>query len=435
MNFEVFSFLSKPFRPEFAEQSLTAANIQSSQTGYSRIARKLTELAIAHIPASDHYVSVLTGIEESAVLHLKESVKPGRVEQPLLPLLSLEQVTRWINDVEKALKNTEVRRLAEMVSFAVAAFVYETSRLWAVDEKLRGTHSTPFMIDLAVSLESYALWRLVERRDMEGLDVLGTRQTLKDFIGEQQKRINQSLAHIVTSAAGVESNLREAHSGADAWLAEAKNSLDEIASTVDKMKTDVAASSERLDVVTKAIGSTEAQIEAFSISVREELRIDATKKLWRNRAFGSTVSFWISAVIIAAAILGPPWWAIYHIEMVFAFLKRVGDAATQGLPLDATSAQLTAATISRLVVITAPLALYFWAVKLLVRFNTRSMVLMDDARQRHTTMDTYFHLIERNGATTEERGLMLNALFRPLPGQGQDNVDPPNFIELVKKGE
>jgi len=63
------------------------------------------------------------------------------------------------------------------------------------------------------------------------------------------------------------------------------------------------------------------------------------------------------------------------------------------------------------------------------------MVLMDDARQRHTTMDTYFHLIESNGATTEERGLMLNALFRPLAGHGQDNVDPPNFIELMGKGK
>lgn len=435
MNFEVFSFLSKPFRPEFAEQSLTAANIQTSQSGYNRIAGKLSELVIAHIPASDYFISMLSGIDASVALHLRASIQPGRVEQPLLPLLSAEYVSRWITDVERAVGGTEVRRRAELVTFAFAAFVYETSPLWGIDEKLRSTYSTPFMLDLAVPLESYGLWRLVERRDMEGLDVLGTRQTLKDFISEEQKRINHSLAQIVTSAAEVENHMREAHSEAGALLATAKSSLEEIASTVDKMKSDVAASSERLDVVAEAIGSTEAQIEAFSTSVREELRIDATKRLWRNRALGSTVSFWISAVVIAAAILGPPWWAIYHIEMVFAFLKRVGDAATQGLPPDATSAQLTAATISRLVVITAPLALYFWAVKLLVRFNTRSMVLMDDARQRHTTMDTYFHLIERNGASTEERGLMLNALFRPLPGQGQDNVDPPNFIELVKKGE
>jgi hypothetical protein len=47
-------------------------------------------------------------------------------------------------------------------------------------------------------------------------------------------------------------------------------------------------------------------------------------------------------------------------------------------------------------------------------------------------LDTFFHLIEKEGAVKEDRALVLNALFRPAPGHG-DNVDPPNFTELVSK--
>jgi hypothetical protein len=54
-------------------------------------------------------------------------------------------------------------------------------------------------------------------------------------------------------------------------------------------------------------------------------------------------------------------------------------------------------------------------------------------RKRQTMMDTYFLLIERQAATPEERGLILNALFRPAPSHGLDGVEPPNFTEFLGK--
>ncbi|KRA05390.1 hypothetical protein ASD74_02520 [Rhizobium sp. Root564] len=433
MRFEDYDLLSKPFRPPFAQQDLTAGNIELARAGYDRVAKSLDALVTQYIPAGNDYRSMLIGLNESVGAHMSGSIQPGRVEQPLLPLLDEEYLLRWIPELMHWVDSIEVRRRAERVTFAVSSFVYETSVLWGIYEGLRNSYSKSFMVDLSVALERYGFWRAVAARDKEGLDVLGTRQTLKEFISDEQSRINHSLTKIGMSAADIQNQMRATQEEADNLIVAAKASLAEVTSTVEKIKIDVAESNERLETVTKGIVSAEAQVVAFASAVREELKVDTTKKLWKQRARWSCVSFWISAAVIAAAILAPPAWAIYHIETVLAFLKRVGDAATQGLPPDATNTQLTAATISRLVVITAPLGLYFWAVKLLVRFNTRSMMLMDDARQRHTTLDTYFHLIERSGATTEERGLMLNALFRPLPGQGQDSVEPPNFMELVKR--
>lgn len=86
-------------------------------------------------------------------------------------------------------------------------------------------------------------------------------------------------------------------------------------------------------------------------------------------------------------------------------------------------------------IVTTPLVLYFWAIRLVVRFNGRSMLMMDDARQRETMMDTYVHLIETSNASANERALVLNALFRPSLSTAQENVEPPNFIELIGKGK
>jgi hypothetical protein len=107
------------------------------------------------------------------------------------------------------------------------------------------------------------------------------------------------------------------------------------------------------------------------------------------------------------------------------------DATGQVLPAP-NDTQITIAAIGRLVIVTVPVFLYIWAIRLVVRFNSRSLMLLDDARLRLTMLDTFFHLIEKEGAVKEDRALVLNALFRPGPGHG-DNVDPPNFTELVTK--
>lgn len=166
---------------------------------------------------------------------------------------------------------------------------------------------------------------------------------------------------------------------------------------------------------------------------------EAARKLWGEREKQSRFSLIASSIAIFCLIASPILGAICFTPEVLHYLAQIvaasslptTDANGQVLPAP-NDTQITIAAIGRLVIVTVPVFLYIWAIRLVVRFNSRSLMLLDDARLRLTMLDTFFHLIEKEGAVKEDRALVLNALFRPGPGHG-DNVDPPNFTELVTK--
>ncbi|WP_181181392.1 hypothetical protein, partial [Mesorhizobium sp. B1-1-5] len=77
---------------------------------------------------------------------------------------------------------------------------------------------------------------------------------------------------------------------------------------------------------------------------------------------------------------------------------------------------------------------YLWVLKAVMRFFMRSMLLMDDARQRETMLDTYILLTEKGKADERDRPLILWALFRQTPGHGPDGIEPPDFTEVINAG-
>lgn len=167
-------------------------------------------------------------------------------------------------------------------------------------------------------------------------------------------------------------------------------------------------------------------------SIKQNINTHSTKVLWETNYNSHRSAFWCATALIAAAVLGPFLFAYCKPDTMQNIFTSATILSRTGLPENPTDAQVAAASISRIAIIAAPVFLYVWGLKLLIRFQMRSLALMDDANQRRATMDTYFHLLEHDKASTEERALMLNALFRPLPGQGNDNVDPPNYIDIVK---
>ncbi|MDO5895642.1 hypothetical protein [Agrobacterium sp. Azo12] len=166
---------------------------------------------------------------------------------------------------------------------------------------------------------------------------------------------------------------------------------------------------------------------------------EAARKLWGEREKQSKWALILSSVAICLLIAAPIALAVCFTTEILHYLAQIVAASAlptidsngQQLP-PPTDAQVTIAAVGRLVIVTVPIFLYIWAIRLVVRFNSRSLLLLDDARLRLTMLDTFFHLIEKEGAVKEDRALVLNALFRPAPGHG-DNVDPPNFTELVSK--
>ena len=189
----------------------------------------------------------------------------------------------------------------------------------------------------------------------------------------------------------------------------------------------------------KEIDSNIRQLRADLDAQVARFGTEAARKLWGEREKQSRFALIASSIaiffLIAAPILGAicftPEVLHYLAQIVAASSLPTMDANGQVLPAP-NDTQITIAAIGRLVIVTLPVFLYIWAIRLVVRFNSRSLMLLDDARLRLTMLDTFFHLIEKEGAVKEDRALVLNALFRPGPGHG-DNVDPPNFTELVTK--
>ncbi len=292
------------------------------------------------------------------------------------------------------------------------------------------TSATEVGIKLAFDVEvcSYTSWQALTAQDDTALSDAHSRWN--ELYGNAQERLNQ-LSNIVIDLQSKDKELRDAIAISVREAEGLRKIIEQQALTLEGKLEALDAKADSLKV---AVDTSDGNLAAFKTSAMEALRIDTARKLWGTRAQESRRAFIWSAIALAVFLLAIPIGALFRLDSVISALRHIGEVTVEGLPKDLSGAELTIVTISRLVVITVPLGLYFWLIRLIVKFNARSIALMDDARQRHTMMDTYFNLIEENAAVKEDRALILNALFRPTPGQSSDDVEPPNFIDLLSKG-
>lgn len=101
--------------------------------------------------------------------------------------------------------------------------------------------------------------------------------------------------------------------------------------------------------------------------------------------------------------------------------------------------KLTASTnggisISGLAAISIPALFYAWLLKNISRVFIQNLNLADDAAHRRSLALTYMGLLrdERHPATDQDRAIILNALFRPIPPQNSDEGPPAGLIDLIK---
>jgi hypothetical protein len=181
------------------------------------------------------------------------------------------------------------------------------------------------------------------------------------------------------------------------------------------------------------ITNIESEQVAFNRALEERLRLNQARKLWGDVARTTSIAFYVSAFALVVVLASVPAAAFYFRTDIIEFIKSMEAAMVAVAGGSAVAAAVSA--LGRLVLFTAPLGFVVWLLRLLVRYNTRSLLLMDDARQRVTMLNTYFYLIEQDAATKQDRGAILEALFRRPPGHGADTVDPPHFTDLLKYGQ
>jgi hypothetical protein len=165
-------------------------------------------------------------------------------------------------------------------------------------------------------------------------------------------------------------------------------------------------------------------MDAAVKALEERIGFDQAKGLWDRRSREYTIAFAISASASLGLIAAVIWSAFIYRQDVMDYFFEVERRLTAGAGPQGGEIAQAIATFSRLAFITVPLALLVWVVRILLRFNMRSMLLMDDARQRVTMLNTYLFMVSRDVAVKEDRATILEALFRRAPGHGSEPVEP-----------
>ncbi|TBY41585.1 hypothetical protein [Rhizobium leguminosarum] len=240
------------------------------------------------------------------------------------------------------------------------------------------------------------------------------------FHVESKDDLNWSLAHI-------ESRIAETRAMADKYredLATLAVQIDEQTHRRTEFEQATAAAEQRHAEMIAKVDMTEA-------AWNEQVRMKATHVLWRGEARWKSAGYYISLTALLVILGSIPVTTYAYRGEILALVNEVEGT------IRATNNAVTATIIAagRLLLIGIPVAGLVWALKLLVRFNMRSMLLMDDARQRVTMLNTYLFLVKEGAATPQDRGALLEAMFRRAPGHGPETIDPPNMADLMKYGE
>ena len=90
--------------------------------------------------------------------------------------------------------------------------------------------------------------------------------------------------------------------------------------------------------------------------------------------------------------------------------------------------------LGAIVLITLPALAFFWFLRLISRIFVTNLHYMADAGLRSTMVTTFLALIEddKNPVESDERLLILQALFRPA-GESGDDAAPTNLLERLIK--
>ncbi len=91
--------------------------------------------------------------------------------------------------------------------------------------------------------------------------------------------------------------------------------------------------------------------------------------------------------------------------------------------------------LTAVAIITLPALLYGWFLKNISRIFVQQMNLADDASHRRALAITWLGLVadKKFDLSKEERALVLNAMFRPVPPNAQEEGPPAGLMEMMKK--
>jgi Family of unknown function (DUF6161) len=163
----------------------------------------------------------------------------------------------------------------------------------------------------------------------------------------------------------------------------------------------------------------ETALIALRSEVAEFSKVETSINLWRTKANWHTFNYIALGVVFGGSLLGTAYIIIFG---------RMADFISEltNIPADHQFLGIALLTIPTLAVA--------WFLRFVARLAIQNLSLAHDAQQRHAQINTYLRLLgdASKPISEKERILALAALFRPLPGQGTDDVNPPTIADLLK---
>ncbi len=162
----------------------------------------------------------------------------------------------------------------------------------------------------------------------------------------------------------------------------------------------------------------EADKAALITSYSEELKLRSVSSYWAQKAKTHRIGFWFWTALFFGVATGGTTTLVYYGT---AFVLDVASTS-EAIPL------------SNLVVITIPALIFFWIMRMLSRFVVNNLRRADDANERRMMINTYLALLAKaeTQVTEDERVLLLNAIFRPGPGDAKDDGETSLLTELLR---
>lgn len=335
-----------------------------------------------------------------------------------MPHIDVRRLDAWISEVNQSTADNSKGESLEISAFIVAA-VYSECTNKKAGENFRGL---TFEADISIAQGQYAAYKsIVEIERFGSYELFVQIQNVNDQISTVKATVDSLQS---TFATRLEANNLE--------LRNTQATLIEIESIATKLQKDYDFDKVKHldDLADLAVKSTEI-IKNHEQTITERLNLQSVRQRWQNVRDRAKIAFYTSLTIVVVM-------ALSAIGIAFAFAQSIIDFLTplnvKTIMLQGTVGGAIGMQLARIAVITIPLVCYLWIMKIAVRILMRSLMLMDDADQRATIMESYYTLA--NDGKTDERALpmMLWALFRPVPGHGPDGVEPPDFTEAINAG-
>lgn len=189
------------------------------------------------------------------------------------------------------------------------------------------------------------------------------------------------------------------------------------------------------EVTKNSIGKAKDELEAFITAktelfdqledvYRNKLTVEEPAISWEKIASRKTTVWMIWLAVFAALVIAPIFVAVYNWQSLSEAVTKITAPPGNG-----------SISFAGLAIVTIPGLLYGWLLKNVSRIFIQNLNLANDAAHRRSLALTYMGLLqnEQHPASDQDRAIILNALFRPIPPQTADEGPPAGVIDLIRK--